>query len=63
MGFKWVLKDESYFETKVGRTFWADGQRRRSIGWGEECKAEVANRQPICWTRPADVFRLACEML
>lgn len=36
---------------------------RQSIeGMGGKSKAEVANRQTVCWKRPVDVFCLACTM-
>lgn len=31
-------------------------------GMGGKRKAEVANRQTVCWKRPVAVFCLACTM-
>lgn len=58
-GFSWVLQDESNSERKVGGL----SRSRQSIeGMGGKSKAEVANRQTVCWKRPVDVFCLACTM-
>lgn len=49
-------------EEKWGGLYRADEQSRQSIGWEGKSKAEVANRQPVCWIWPVDVFRLACAV-